>query len=130
MKTSTVERIIKNYKNGKETKIGNYRYCVSTFPIEWEGFPETYATLLRKHKEDDSMKAWENLGRLRLYSVLFRKSYSECWQYSELTFLSEESANEYIAKRKADGSDNLYDVFEEDIDDLMYFLEEGGTLSE
>ncbi len=128
MKASTIQRIVKNYKSGNETKIGNYRYCISTFPIEWEGFPETYATLLRKHKEDDSMKAWDNLGRLRLYSVLYRGSYTECWQYSELTFLREESAQEYIDERKLAGSSNVYDIFEENVDDLMYFLEEGGKL--
>lgn len=130
MKAKTVERIIKNYQDGKFTKIGNYRYCISTFPIKWEGFQETYATLFRKHKDSDSMKEWDNLGRLRLYSVLFRESYTECWQYSELTFLSEESANEYIFERKLAGSGMMYDIFEEDIDDLIYFLQEGGTLLE
>ncbi len=130
MKTKTIEKIIRNYREGKFTKIGNYKYYLNVFPIKWNGETESYATLIRKHKDADSMKPWDNLEQVKLYSVLYRKSYSECWQYSELTFMSEESANEYIAKRKADGSDNLYDVFEEDIDDLMYFLEEGGTLSE
>lgn len=130
MKATTVERIIKNYQNGKYTRIGNYKYYLDVFPIQWNGKMENYVTLIRKHKEGDSMKAWDNLGAVNLYSVLFRKSYSECWQYSELTFLNEESAQEYINKRKADGSSMMYDVFEEDIDDLMYFLEEGGTLLE
>lgn len=130
MKTSTVERIIRNYNEGKVTKIGNYKYYLNVFPIWWNGKAENYATLIRKHKDADSMKAWDYLRNMKLYSVLFRESYTECWQYSELTFLSEESANKYIAKRKADGSDMQYDVFEEDIDDLMYFLQEGGTLSE
>lgn len=130
MKTSTVERIIRNYNEGKVTKIGNYKYYLNVFPIKLDGETEEYATLIRKHKEGDSMKAWDNLGRLRLYSVLFRESYTECWQYSELTFLSEESANEYIFERKLAGSGMMYDIFEEDIDDLMYFLQEGGTLSE
>ena len=130
MKKKKIEKIIRNYREGKFTKIGNYKYYLNVFPIKWNGETESYATLIRKHKDADSMKPWDNLEQVKLYSVLYRKSYSECWQYSELTFMSEESANEYIAKRKADGSDNLYDVFEEDIDDLMYFLEEGGTLSE
>ena len=130
MKTSTIEKIIKNYREGKITKIGNYKYYLNIFPIKWNGETEEYATLIRKHKDADSMKPWDNLKQIKLYSVLFRKSYSECWQYSELTFLSEESANKYIAKRKAEWSWMQYDVFEEDIDDLMYFLEEGGTLLE
>jgi hypothetical protein len=130
MKATTIERIIKNYREGKFTKIGSYKYYLNVFPIIWNDEEENYVTLIRKHKDADSMKAWDNLGQIKLYSVLFRGNYTECWQYSELTFMSEESANEYIAKRKADGSDNLYDVFEEDIDDLMYFLEEGGTLLE
>ena len=130
MRTSTVERIIRNYNDGKVTKIGNYKYYVNVFPIQWNGKAEPFAMLIRKHKDADSMKPWDNLGTVNLYSVLFRKSYSECWQYSELTFLNEESANEYIAERKKAGSDMQYDVFEEDIDDLMYFLEEGGSLLE
>ena len=130
MKATTIQRIVKNYKSGNETKIGNYRYCISTFPIKWDGETEEYATLIRKHKDADSMKAWDNLGQIKLYSVLFRESCSECWQYSELTFLSEESAQEYINERKLAGSNNVYDIFEENIDDLMYFIEEGGSLVE
>lgn len=130
MKTSTVERIIRNYNEGKVTRIGNYKYDLDVFPIIWNGETEEYATLIRKHKDADSMKPWDNLGQIKLYSVLFRGHYGECWQYSELTFLSEESANEYIAERKKDGSENAYDIYEENIDDLMYFLEEGGSLAE
>ena len=130
MKAKTMEKIIKNYNEGKFTKIGSYKYYLNVFPIIWNDEEENYVTLIRKHKDDDSRKAWDNLGQVKLYSVLFRKSYSECWQYSELTFLSEESANKYIAKRKAEWSWMQYDVFEEDVDDLMYFLEEGGTLLE
>ena len=130
MKTSTVERIIRNYNEGKVTRIGNYKYDLDVFPIKWNGVHGSYATLIRKHKDADSMKPWDNLGTVNLYSVLFRKSYSECWQYSELTFLSEESANEYISERKLAGSDNVYDIFEEDVNDLMYFIEEGGSLVE
>ena len=130
MKTSTVERIIRNYNEGKVTKIGNYKYYVNVFPIQWNGKTESYATLIRKHKDADSMKPWDNLQQIKLYSVLFRGHYGECWQYSELTFMSEESANEYISERKKAGSENAYDIYEENIDDLMYFLEEGGTLVE
>ena len=128
MKTTTVERIVRNYNEGKVTKIGNYKYYLNVFPIKWDGETEEYATLIRKHRDADSMKPWDNLGTVNLYSVLFRKSYSECWQYSELTFLSEESAQEYIDERKLAGSSNVYDIFEENVDDLMYFLEEGGKL--
>lgn len=128
MKTSTVERIIRNYNDGKVTRIGNYKYYLDVFPIQWNGKTEPFAMLIRKHKDADSMKAWDNLGTVKLYSVLFRGSYTECWQYSELTFLSEESAQEYIDERKLAGSSNVYDIFEENVDDLMYFLEEGGKL--
>ena len=130
MKTSTVERIIRNYNEGKVTRIGNYKYDLDVFPIKWNGVHGSYATLIRKHKDADSMKPWDNLGQIKLYSVLFRGHYAECWQYSELTFLSEESANEYIVERKLAGSDNVYDIFEEDVNDLMYFIEEGGSLAE
>lgn len=130
MKTSTIEKIIKNYNEGKFTRIGNYKYYLNTYSIKWNGNTESYATLIRKHKDADSMKAWDNLGQIKLYSVLFRESYTECWRYSEITFLNEESANEYIAERKKAGSDMQYDVFEEDINELMYFIEEGGTLKE
>ena len=130
MKAKTMEKIIKNYNEGKFTKIGSYKYYLNVFPIKWNGETEEYATLIRKHKDADSMKPWDNLGTVKLYSVLFRGSYSECWQYSELTFLSEESANEYISERKLAGSDNVYDIFEEDVNDLMYFIEEGGSLVE
>jgi hypothetical protein len=44
--------------------------------------------------------------------------------------LSEGSANEYIAERKKAGSENAYDIYEEDVNDLMYFIEEGGSLLE
>jgi hypothetical protein len=130
MKTKTIEKIIKNYREGKITKIGNYKYYVNAFPIQWNGKAEPFAMLIRKHKDADSMKPWDNLGQIKLYSVLFRGHYAECWQYSELTFLSEESANEYISERKLAGSDNVYDIFEEDVNDLMYFIEEGGSLLE
>ena len=130
MKTSTVERIIRNYSEGKITRIGSYKYYVNAFQIIWNGKAEPFAMLIRKHKDADAMKPWDNLEQVKLYSVLYRKSYSECWQYSELTFLSEESAQEYIVERKLAGSDMQYDVFEENIDDLMYFIEEGGSLLE
>ena len=130
MKTTTMERIIRNYNEGKFTKIGSYKYYLNVFPIILNDEEENYVTLIRKHKDADSMKAWDNLGQIKLYSVLFRGSYAECWQYSELTFLSEESANEYISERKLAGSENAYDIYEENIDDLMYFIEEGGSLVE
>ena len=131
MKKKTIERIIRNYHFGKDTYIGKYKYCLKVTYIYIGGKQMVgQVKILRKHRDAVAGGTWFTYKTLEnyLYSVLYKldEPFDYSWAYTGKTFLSDEEAENWILENGHEGF--KYDIFDEEYDDLRYFIEEGGEL--